>query len=334
MLLSGDRLVGEFSPSQAKIQDSNKKTIVLTFTNRVNPFLYYIISATAILAIFSLTVYFLTKNTSKVIVSLVTIAAQASVLYPTLTSGINLEVGMLFDKKSLFLFDVVKNFNLSPEIKILIGWQIIPVMLLFTVNAILVKRISSVQKYILAGLITTIILLLFVIKPENLTLAFAGKRAMVIFVAQLYGIIGMLTTLMMMYFLKNYKILNSILGALTLTIFALNTDNIFAEKRLIITAFEIEALKKTYSLSQDVTYIKNQEIKNTYLAIQPLTYTNLSYAEKLTNVKWKPKDQKSDFSNQKNKLIVIPTYLGAYDPYEIKNSHKKIFDNAQIAIYK
>ena len=77
-----------------------------------------------------------------------------------------------------------------------------------------------------------------------------------------------------------------------------------------------------------------------YKAVRPLLYANYRLGQILTGEKWetvmRPESNVLAISGYENKLIVVPRYLGSdLSEYEMTSLNlKKIFDNAQIAVFE
>ena len=107
--------------------------------------------------------------------------------------------------------------------------------------------------------------------------------------------------------------------------------DVLAEKRIIITPFEVEALSYLYSANQDVVMLTPKDNLQ-YRAIHPLLNEDEKFYASLLP---KSLDQTQELSEKFQGLLVVPRYLKreiGNDQVE-KYNLQKVFDNAQIEIY-
>lgn len=106
-----------------------------------------------------------------------------------------------------------------------------------------------------------------------------------------------------------------------------------------ITPFELSALEVANASHRDIMYIYPAG-KPIYKAVKPVLYDNLQVGENLTATHWQkilPDNQNHIvLSDYEHKLIFVPRYVGSTieDSDIQKYALKKVFDNAQIAVFE
>jgi hypothetical protein len=150
-----------------------------------------------------------------------------------------------------------------------------------------------------------------------------------------------LITLLIYLLTKSKKSLAISFVVINLIILTVGVTILLSRTKLILTPFEISALKVVAKEKKQVLFVKQDTtVIPIYKAIKPSIYDDYSFAEKLTNTTWqtvvRPNNHVLKISDYKNKLIFVPKYLGAdlssYEQNKLKL--KKIFDNLQISIFE
>jgi hypothetical protein len=110
------------------------------------------------------------------------------------------------------------------------------------------------------------------------------------------------------------------------------------KNRVITTPFEDEAVNFIKSQNQKEVIFLLPPTEPTYRAVRPILLADETYGKNKTGKPWKyqKSDEKITSDTTKDKLIVVPLYLGSnINSLGVQSANtKKIFDNAQIQIYK
>lgn len=138
---------------------------------------------------------------------------------------------------------------------------------------------------------------------------------------------------------KNILLLGSIVLVMLL---ALASAVVFSRSRYALTTYEIQALQNIKDQKKSVLYVEEVDysVRPIYKAVRPLLYANNGLAQLIIGKKWetvmRPENNVLKVSGYDDKLIVVPRYLGSdLSEYEMTTLHlKKIFDNAQIAVFE
>ncbi len=244
----------------------------------------------------------------------------------------------LFDRKEFFLLNLPFPY-LSPSIHLIV-LQTIPFLLLLITHYLYIKRLFDTRIVtIFYFLVLVGIILLYAHVPYFPLKAFvSGKTSVILYI--LFFAIILLGSSLVTFFVTRSRKLSIIALFSTFIFFIAFTGVIFlSRQRYIIAPFEMEALNKIANQKKNVLFILPKE-ESIYKAVVPLLYENPEFGERLTNVQWqelkRPQHGFVEFTKYRDSLIVIPRYIGSEIFREEIEKYRlvKIFDNAQIAIYK
>lgn len=336
VLYAGSKKIAYVTPTACTLYLENNTTKTFSFTTE-NGKRYPVPTILAVLYGFYLLIIVLYRRTIKSIVQeylpLLIPLVFACTLFPQSST-------FLFDKKELLLFPL---FFLLPHVSIpvaLIVGKILPFFLLILLHYLLVIRFPGkpYKRWYMASLIGISFLYFHVpyIPLDRTTyvavgLLVAGVVAVPIIAALHLSLKKKPGNLLILYLLASFLLL-----------VALVTGVVFSRSRLVLTPYEISALevikqqKKNVILVEEVDY----SIFPIYKAFKPLIYKNYWITQLITGKTWevvaRPENNILNLTNYDKKLIVIPRYLGTdISDYEITELKlKKIFDNAQIAIFE
>lgn len=243
----------------------------------------------------------------------------------------------------LFFFDT-KQVILSPllalplfdlENRILILFTFIPFISLIIAHYLMLIRRTS-KKLLHIFLIYYIgILLLYTRIPYFPIDSSTYIYLFIIF--GLIGVIGIAFSIILFIKSKSKKRSFSILVVTGITMLILSIIIVFSRTSIVLTSFELEALKHISKNRLKVIYLLPSQ-SPIYKGIKPILYDNHNYAELLTSVPWETVtfDEKNNYIESKETQILVPRYLGsdlAEDRINALELHK-IFDNGNIVIYK
>lgn len=259
------------------------------------------------------------------------------IAYPFLNSLPLKDSSYFLDKKEImfsFLFSLIP---LPPELKMIFLFQILPFVVLLGAHFLLMvrKTKSKTTKYIYYAIIGAVTVL-YLHVPY-----FPLDRSTYREVAMSMGLLAFtLIILAVMIYLKT-KTKKTILIALIAipTLLVIMGGVLYLSRsRLVITPFEMNALKLIAAKHKDVIYLYPTD-KPIYKAIKPVLLDNYHVGERLTDTDWQALVRVKGrlvLSDYKGKLIMVPRYLGSdISPEEIKKfGLTKIFDNSQIAIFE
>jgi len=246
----------------------------------------------------------------------------------------------IFDRKEFFLFYFMPAIPLSLLWRLFILFQLVPFILLLTSHWFFVIKGKGENMIFYCYILCVFgFLLLFSHVPNIIvTEFFTRKRFVLVSVMFLYLILVCTTVLFFFYKKKLRKFLAQSVVIAFLVFGLVASTFVFSWQQYIITPFEIDSLEYISNLKYNVYYI-NPNTVPLYKAVIPFLFSNTSYAEKLTKTHWqkisRPQGRFLTFPTLENTIIFVPRYIGAdFYPEEIQMYHlKKIFDNAQIALF-
>ncbi len=238
----------------------------------------------------------------------------------------------LFDKKETPLLHLLFSLDFLPVLVTVYLSKILPFIILFVLHYLCRKKFF--WGYYL------VLLLLYIHVPY-----FPLDKTTYMFVATFFIVIAIaLFAIAYFIFLKNKSKNIGMLCIITpfMTLLYIAVAVIFSRSRLALTTYEINALQFIKNQNKSVLHVEqlNYSIKPIYKAVKPLLYKNYLLGQMITDKKWemviRPENNILNISNYDNKIIVIPRYIGSdISEYEIKLLNlKKIFDNAQIALFE
>lgn len=239
--------------------------------------------------------------------------------------------------KTVLLFSPLLTLPLSdPTLRLAIAFQFLPFVVLLLAHFVFVvyhpSKITSVLYYfIVVGMI-----FLYCSLPY-FPLDKSTYGMVLIILCILY--VGLLTIVLFILWRRRSKgIFVTQIGVVTLSFLLTILVVLFSRQRLIITPFELDALKLVKHTHEPVLYIMPKD-RPFYKAVKPLMLDNYFIAGKVTDTNWQSIPRGNgiiQLGDVQGKLVFVPRYLGSdLYPEEIKKYHvTKIFDNAQIAVFK
>jgi hypothetical protein len=348
-LFAGEKLIASFSPTDAILyslpedemgklpQEFERKGDVasIDFAGG-SPDIYLFV---VLLMVISYTFYYVRsyrEDKNIFSIGIFCLVLSFVILYPVYSSGKFISESIGFTRIGFPLFPAVSLIPLNPLQKIFFVFQLIPILLILIMHFVLTKLVKrgSMLLAIYTGL--TFIYFFYVneLFPIMHQMMSGGRRARLSVL--LLFIIGFVAfwLLAKLYRGKKEKILTLLLIVSMLSIIFATRDKIFGHKHYIILPFEEKALEEVYSQGKDVIYILPDGASSDYQAITPILITDKYFGQALTSVSWERVDSGRKLSDVEisESIIVLPRYLGAeiYD----EDDYEKIFDNAQIGIYK
>lgn len=275
-----------------------------------------------------------TKKRSDLWISLILIFLPLLTAYPFLSGGQIYSPAFFFDRKQYVLFSLIGS-SLPTVFSVTFLFQIVPFFLLLLCHYMFVVVFSGKHPRILYLCFYSMILLLY----AHLPYFPLDRSTYIVSFGALLLITGAVFTVSLVIFirLKVRKIF--LIPGIFMFLIIIITVTFLSRQKLILTPFELDALDVIKNRHKDVLYILPTD-KPIYKAVKPLLLDNYHVAEKLTGTYWQKvmRDQKNKItlSRYRNYLIVVPRYIGSdFSPDEMnKYSMKKIFDNAQIAIFE
>lgn len=243
----------------------------------------------------------------------------------------------LFDKKELYLFHFFPALSFLSIQNQLIILKLLPFIILLVAYYIGIvlypKKINKIAVFILLGAVTFLYFHFpyFPLDKSTYKIIFIVSVLVSIFIG-LFAVFVFVNT-------KSRKLLFLFLFGITLILILLGASMFISRTKYALTPFEMESLQTIKNQKKNVILVKqiDNSIVPIYKAVRPL-YKEVG--EKLTGKKWetvlRPQDHILKLTDFNNKIIVVPRFLGAdLSLHEMETLHiKKIFDNAQVAIYE
>ena len=249
--------------------------------------------------------------------------------YPFLINGST----FLFDQKEMVFLYFISSLHLFPVLLTVYVSKILPFVILIVLHYLCRKKFFYWGYYVL-------LLFLYIHVPY-----FPLDKTTYAFVFASFAVIALvLFIIAFVLYIKN-KSKNVLVRCIVIPsviLLALAVTVVFSRSRLALTTYEINALQLIKNQKKSVLYVEqvDHSIRPIYKAVKPILYTDYRIGQIITGRKWetvmRPENNILNVSDYDNKLIVIPRYLGSdMSEYEIKVLNlKKIFDNAQIAIFE
>ncbi len=334
-LYAGSNKIAVFSLTSLHI--GNHTYNFLHKNSYVNVF-YYL---TALYLLYFLFIYWKTRNRKKTFSYFILSAIPLLIAYPFLLKGQLTGATFVFDPKEILLLSIFPQItNLSIPSSLII-YQSLFLILFLPIHYLLIIKYSETKNTVLYFIYTVFLIFIF----SHISY-FPLNRSTLISVLIIFLLSAgtMLIITAVLYFkmkLKKTALTLLLLIPIVLLLFGLTV--LFSRTRIALTPFQTDALSLIKSQHKNVLFVYEADysIHPIYKAVKPLiSYDNYTFAEKLTNTSWqmveRPQNHVLKLTNYGNKLIVVPRFLGAdLSPYEMKTLKlKKIFDNAQIAIFE
>jgi hypothetical protein len=334
-LYAGNEKLATFTPTEITIQADSRNGKTFSFVEgKSTIYPSYILYALYIL--YFGVIFLQRKNFQRSLKDYLFLLIPLLFAFPFLVSSPT----FLFDKKETAILAGLFSLHLFPVLATAYVSKILPFAILFILHYLFIMRRSGkidVSVYWGYYALTVFLYLHLPYFPLD-------KTTYVPVIASCTGIAVALLGLAVFIILR-YKIKNSfVLAVIIITIISLSlaTTVVFSRSRYALTMYEINAMQKIKDQKKSVIYVEQVDysIRPIYKAVRPLLYGNYQLGQIMTGTKWeivmRPESNILKLSGYDNKLIVIPRYLGSdMSEYEMTSLHlKKIFDNAQIALFE
>lgn len=334
LLKAGDRLIGVFNQEKFKLNENGKENLFDFSKKGVQINIFIILFM--IFTIYSVLCKLIFKKNA----SLLILFIPLFLAYPFLSSGLLTNLNYVFDRKELFLFNFFASPFIFSNLKLIFIFQILPFIFLLIFNFLHLWKSANNALKIVYFSVLTVTALIYVHLPY---FPLDGYTFKIIAVITTFLILFML--IIFAFLLKLTKSKKIVFALIFVTFVFIGFSGIivmFSRTKTVLTSFEAQALEVIKKEHKDVIYVSqiDYNIKPIYKATKPFLYENINLAEKLTATHWvkvlRPEDNVLKISNYKNKLILIPRYLGSdlSEYEENKLNLKKTFDNYQIAIFE
>lgn len=334
VLVSGEKKIAFFTPTRLQVYSLEKEEFAFNPTK-------FSIDIFRILLVIFLFYFFVIlgheRNIRKTLIQSFPLLFPLVIAYPLLSAGHLDKLTFLFDRKEFVLTDLLAIPYFSPNFRMLLIFQIIPFLLLLVSHYIFMIRLSG-RKYsaIYFGFLSVILLLYAHLPYFPLD---RSTYAIVFGTVSLFVFIAFAGNMYIFYKTKSRKIFFSSLIGIVVGLGILGGLLLFSRQRFILTPFEMDALQIVISQHKNVLYLFPTD-KPIYKAVRPVLYDNYQFAEKLTGTHWQKITRTGknilQLQNYDNRLIVVPRYFGSDISMDEINKFNlvKIFDNAQIAIFR
>ncbi|MBI5122955.1 hypothetical protein HZA75_03805 [Candidatus Roizmanbacteria bacterium] len=337
-VFNGNTKIAKFTISSLVLYPDKGETKTFLFTKKfLSGDVFYIFLSIYIL--YGLIIYLHKKNLLNAFLQVVLLLIPLFIAYPYLTSGFS-NTDFIFDRKELLLFYISPMLNFLSVSNIIILIKTIPFIFLLTSHYLLTV-INSKLNYKIAYYLIFSLIVVFYAHVDYFPL---DKSTYIVVFSIFVLIFLVLSALSIFIWLKtkNKKILIGSLAAIPFFLVILFGIIYISRTKVILTQFEMDALKVVRRQHKNVLFVSENDynIKPIYKAVKLMLYENYHLGEKLTNTRWqivkRPDNNVIQLKDYRNKLIVVPRYLGAnLSEHEMEiNDLKKIFDNAQIAIFE
>jgi hypothetical protein len=237
-----------------------------------------------------------------------------------------------FDKKELLFFPLLQLSPLSLSVNLALLSNV-PFFILLS----LIGGLAIIKRFDIAFVFLFVFLLLYSHMPDFIVTEFITRKKIIVLSGTAFYLIISLILFFFIYKIRRheFKKILFVLGAGFLIVISML---LLSWQYYSISPFEKESLEKVSTLRKNVYMLLPNE-NPTYRAIEPVLFKNYHHAESLTKTQWEAMKRSEgkflEFEDLKTHIIFVPRYLGAeLYPEEIKKYKlKKIFDNAQIAIF-
>jgi hypothetical protein len=244
---------------------------------------------------------------------------------------------IVFDKKQLILYSIFSFIPISYFFIVFSATAIIVLLVLFYL--LIIKSSTGWHKSLFFVLLIATIL--FYVRVPYFPL----DKSTYIQIGSIFTLIALvffITSFLIFKKIKSKKIFVLSILSIPIIILIFLAVAYLSRSSIVLTPFERDALKVIKEKNKDVIFISETDynIKPIYKAVKPILYEDYHFGEKLTGTNWtiavRPENNMIKLSDYKDKLVVAPRYLGAdFSNHEAElHRFKKIFDNAQIAIFE
>lgn len=341
-LVAGSNHIAELSENKAAFftKDYQKTFEFSNKNDNSYSVLIFVILLTSYMAFLSIT----SKNKRQTYAGLSLLLLHVLIMYPIISNVSFFSDAYLFDDRFINLLKFGSVLPVSPINKILIIFQIVPMLFIIFTNMAIIKSLKKFS--LIFSAYSALFLITFLMYSSSFTwlvsLFQQGLKLKLFGILTLAILLVSILTFYKLYKLDKMKIFYPALCVLMCLVLFFNFNNIFDQKRIIITPFEMDALTAVYEEKKGVIYVKHSTISivEKYRAIRPLLNRDYSSGQYLTGVRWQvieqTEKQSLELKEHEGKLLFLPRYQGASMSSEDIEKYKltKIFDNAQIAIFR
>ena len=335
-LISGGIVLAALTPENIFIKSSmdGKDTLFDFKKENTSSQLFYIIFLAAFI-LYGIFLFYYFKNLFQALIHSGILFIPLLLSYP-IFGTLSENISTYIDAKQLFLspFLSLRIFTFSERMTIF--FSALPLLFVFGTHLIFILRKEMKKGFILFAIVYLLVVLLFLRLPY-----FPLDRTSFLELAGILGSVVFIGLVCNIYLWMRFKSVKNILyGMLVMGGFLLfiGVTIITSRSTVVLTPFEKQVLRAVQSEKKDILFIAPQ-VQPIYKSLRPLFLKNLDTASSLTGHKWtsisRENDQMLNLSEEK-RLILIPRYLGStlYTEEIEMMKGEKIFDNAQVAIYK
>ena len=327
--------IARFTPELFTIYFENGKEKVFSFNTKSMQF--YPLSILSILIIlYFIILYSHSRNIRKLLKQFVPILIP----YLLAASFFRGSATYLFDSKELPLLKYLFSLPFLPVLTDIYICKILPLLFLLTAHFTCIVNGSGKLKkriYWTIFVAVTFLYLHFPYFPLDQTTykVVAVGFALITIPAIVVIILRLFINKSRLDFFVSVTVLAAILALL-------GYATIFSRSKLALTKFEIDALEVIKDQKKNVLFVEqaNYSIRPIYRSVKSMLYADYRIGQTITGKKWelvtRPESYVLKLSSHEDELLVVPRYLGSdlsqYESDALKV--KKIFDNAQIAIFE
>lgn len=333
-LFAGNKLIAQFSPTECKLYFENDTVKTYSFYKDMRLYPLHII--TFLYIFYFAVLYLIIRNYRKVLKNILLLLPPLFFAFGFLVPG----SAFLFDAKEIVFLNILFSIHLLPVLVTVYITKILPFLFLIVIHFLCVVKTSHrVNKLLYWSYYVSVIILYFHVSYFPL-----DKTTYTSLVVAFISTAFVFYAIAIIIYLKNKsKYVFSLCALIPMIILLLLTVTvIFSRSKIALAMYEIQAMQFIKDQKKSVLYIEQVDysIRPIYKAVKPLLYVNKPMGQRITGKKWetvmRPENDILDVTNYENKIIVIPRYLGSdISDYEINLLRlKKIFDNAQIAIFE
>lgn len=333
-LFSGREQLAFFTPAALTLYPEKTGEMKISFERKqpvsVVPFLCILYAG------YFIVIYAYRKNAVQSLRDIALLSLPLLFAYPFLTSAAT----FLFDKKELPLLAALSLFPFRSILLTLYVSKLLPFVLLFISHYVFILRPSGKTGKIIYTIIFVLTVLLYAHLPY-----FPLDRTTYPAVFLCLGILSLCVCIpaaAIAWKKKTKKIILLCILAPLMFIASCILVVLLSRTKLALTLFELNALSTIKNQPKNVIYEEEVDfgVLPVYKAVKPLLYKNYRLGEIMTGKIWRvverPENNVLTLSDYDNDIIVVPRYLGSdLSGYEMEVLNlRKIFDNAQIAIFE
>jgi len=333
-LYAGNDLIAKFTRDTLTIFQANNLYRTFIFQQVRVITLIQVISLLCILYFGIIFIY--KKNIRASIKDCVLLLLPLCLAFPFLKTGPT----FLFDKKETFILLPLAAIRIFPILTTIYVVKILPIVVLFLTHYLcIIKFPGKIKKqvFMMLYILTLFLYLHLPYFPLDKT-----TYGAVLLCLGAMGVISIGILVFMMIRTRSIKKFVVYFGGVFMVLLLITVTVVVSRSKFALTVYEIDALQFIKNQKKDVVLVDQADysIRPIYKEVKPILYMNLKLEQEMTGKKWnqvmRPENHILQLSHYDNKIIVIPRYLGSdLSDYEISLLQlKKVFDNAQIAIYE